>query len=121
MLLWGARVAAAVAVGVACYLTLSPHPAGAGILPDWAGHLGIFAGVGASFALLRRVSGWPASRLRWLALIIVALGAATEAGQSFTGRDPALADVAVDIVGGLSAMFAANVALTRRGRSPDRG
>ena len=70
MLLWSARAAALVAVGVALYLTLSPDPAGTGMLPPWVGHLSVFAGVGASFALLHRVSGWPASRLHLLALAV---------------------------------------------------
>lgn len=118
MLLWTARAAALVAVGVAFYLTLSPDPAGAGRLPDWVGHLGVFAGVGASFALLHRVSAWPPSRLRLLALAVVFLGAATEVGQSFTGRDPDVVDLAFDLVGGVGAMLAADRLLGRVVRPP---
>ncbi len=114
MLLWAARVAALVAVGFACYLTLSPEPAGAGVLPDWVGHLGIFAGVGASFALLHRASAWPASRLRLVALATAFLGVTTEVGQSFTGRDPSVVDLAFDLAGGLGAILAADALLKRR-------
>ncbi|RJQ09656.1 MAG: hypothetical protein C4558_05930 [Dehalococcoidia bacterium] len=117
MLLWTARTAALGTVGVALYLTLSPDPTGAGLLPPWAGHLGIFAGVGASFALLRHASGWAASRLNLLTLAVVALSATTEVGQSFTGRDPDLIDLTLDLTGGLSAMFASDALLARlRGR-----
>lgn len=121
MLLWSARAAALVAVAVALYLTLSPDPTGAGVLPPWVGHLVIFAGVGASFALLRRASGWPASRLWLLALAVVALGVATEAGQSFTGRQPDLTDLIFDLTGGLGSLFAADAALARQQMRPDRG
>ena len=119
MLLWSARAAALVAVGVASYLTLSPDPAGAGTLPHWAGHLGMFASVGASFALLRRASGWPASRLRLLAVAVIFLSTVTEVGQSFTGRDPDVIDLAFDLTGGLGAIFAAD-ALLRQRMHPDR-
>ena len=113
MLLWTARAATLIAVGVAFYLTLSPDPAGTGTFPDWAGHLGIFAGVGASFALLHRASAWPDSRLRLLAVAVVFLGAATEVGQSFTGRDPDVVDLAFDLVGGVGAMLAVDRLLRR--------
>lgn len=114
MLLWTARAAALVAVGVAVYLTLAPEPGGVELLPDWVGHLGVFAVVGASFALLHRVSAWPDSRLRLLAVAVVFLGAATEVGQSFTGRDPDVVDLALDLVGGLGTLLAADKFLRRR-------
>lgn len=116
MLLWAARTAALGAVGVALYLTLSPDPTGAGLLPPWAGHLGIFAGVGMSFALLRHASGWARSRLNLLALAVVGLSVTTEVGQAFTGRDPGLIDLVFDLAGGLGAMFAADATLGRRFR-----
>ncbi len=120
MLLWSARAASLIAVGVACYLTLSPDPAGAGTLPGWVAHLGVFAGVGASFALLRRVSHWPASRLPLLAFGVAFLGAATEVGQSFTGRNPDLIDLVFDIAGGIGTVFVGDrvfAALERRAAS----
>lgn len=104
--LWAARVAALVAVTVACYLTLTPDPTGAGVLPDWAGHLIIFAAVGASFAVLRRVSGWPASALVGLGIAIAVIAVGTEVGQAYTPRDPSVRDIAFDLVGGLSALLA---------------
>jgi len=113
MLLWSARAAALVAVSVACYLTLSPDPTGAGMLPDWVGHLGIFASVGASFALLRRVSGWKSSQLRLLVVVVLVLAVATEAGQAFTGRDPDLGDLVFDIAGGLIALAGTDAVLAR--------
>lgn len=119
MLLWSARAAALVAVGVAYYLTLTPDPADTGLLPPWAGHPVIFAGVGASFALLRRVSRWPVSRLHLLALAVVFLGATTEVGQSFTGRQPDLIDLVFDLTGGLGGLFGADAVLARQGLRPD--
>lgn len=113
MLVWAARVAALVAVAVACYLTLTPDPTGAGVLPDWAGHLIIFAGVGASFAVLRRVSGWPASSLVGLGLAVALIGVGTEVGQAFTPRDPTLRDLAFDLVGGLSALLGVDQVASR--------
>lgn len=121
MLLWCARAATLVAVGVACYLTLSSDPAGAGTFPDWTGHLGIFAGVGASFALLRRASGWPPSHLRLLALAVAVLSVATEAGQFFTGRDPNVIDLVFDVTGGLGALFATDALLARHRVRPRNG
>lgn len=120
MLLWAARAAALVAVAVALYLTLSPDPTGAGVLPPWVGHLVIFSGVGASFALLRRVSGWSDGRLHLLALAVVFLSAATEVGQSFTGRQPDLIDLVFDLTGGLGAVFGADAVLARQRLRPGR-
>lgn len=108
ILIWGARAAALGAVGIAFYLTLTPDPNGAGIFPDWVGHLGIFAGVGASFAVLRRASGWPAASLIVLALAVVLVGGGTEVGQSFTTRDPEVRDFVFDVAGGLSALLFAD-------------
>lgn len=105
-LVWVARVAALVAVAVACYLTLTPDPSGAGVIPDWAGHFIIFAGVGASFAVLKQVSGWPASALVGLGAAVVLIAVGTEVGQAFTPRDPALRDLVFDLAGGLSSLVA---------------
>ncbi|RLT43486.1 MAG: hypothetical protein DWI58_03970 [Chloroflexi bacterium] len=116
-LVWAARVAALVAVAVACYLTLTPDPTGAGVLPDWAGHLMIFAGVGASFAVLRRASGWPASALVGLGIAVAFVAVGTEVAQAYTPRDPALRDLAFDLVGGLSALLAMDWVAPRLARS----
>ncbi len=105
MLLWTARGATLAAVSVACYLTLTPDPSGSGRLPDWLGHLIIFAGVGGSFALLRRVSRWPRAYLTHLALLIIVLGVMTEVGQAFVGRDSSVLDFVCDLAGGLGALF----------------
>jgi len=113
MLVWVARVAALVAVAVACYLTLTPDPSGAGVIPDWAGHFIIFAGVGASFAVLKRVSAWPASALVGLGSAVVLVAVGTEIGQTFTPRDPALRDLVFDLVGGLSSLVAVDWATPR--------
>lgn len=114
MLVWGARAAALGAVGVTLYLTLSPSPTGSGLLPPWAGHLGVFAGVGASFALLRRASRWSDARFHALAFAVVFLSAATETGQSFTGRHPDVVDLAVDLAAGLGGLLGVDAMLSRR-------
>lgn len=118
MLLWAARGATIAAVSVACYLTLTPDPTSTGGLPDWAGHLGVFAGVGASFALLRRASRWPAWHLAVLALAIVFLGTVTEAGQALVGRDPDGVDLLCDFAGGLSALFVTDLVIAAGTQSP---
>ena len=116
MLLWPARAVALLAVLLTCYLTLTPDPSGAGLLPDWVGHVGMFGGMGASFALLYRVSAWPARRLWLLAAAVVFLAAATEAGQSYTGRQSDLRDLAFDIAGGLGAIVVTDLLLRQRMR-----
>lgn len=100
-LLWAARFAALLAVAVACYLTLTPDPSGSALFPDYVGHLGTFAGVGATFAVLRRASRWPRAALVGLGFAVVLVGAGTEVGQSFTTRDPELRDFVFDLVGGV--------------------
>lgn len=107
-LLWAARLTAVLAVAVACYLTLTPDPNGAGLFPDYVGHLGIFAAVGASFAVLRRASGWPRAALVGLGFAVAAIGGGTEIGQSFTTRDPGYRDFAFDVVGGVSGLLLAD-------------
>ncbi len=102
---WTARVAALVAVAVTWYLMLTPDPEGAGMFPDYVGHFLVFAGVGASFAVLRRASGWGTSALIALGVSVVVIGAGTEIGQSFTARDPGLRDFVFDLIGGLSSLM----------------
>lgn len=118
VLLWTARGATLAAVSVACYLTLTPDPAGGGTIPDWMGHLIIFGGVGGSFALLRRVSGWPRQYLTHLALLVIILGVVTEVGQAFVGRDSSVLDFICDLSGGLGALFLGDALVGRL--SPER-
>lgn len=105
MRLWLARLAALGAVTVALYLTLRPDSS-SGLLPAWAGHLVIFAGVGTSFAFLRAASRWPRSGRNLLALTVVTLSVATEVGQGFTGRSPDLIDLVLDLAAGLATLLA---------------
>ena len=120
MLLWLVRGAALAAVSVACYLTLTPDPTSTGSIPDWAGHLGMFAAVGASFALLRRVSRWSAWYLALLTLAIVFLSTVTEGGQALVGRDPDGTDLLFDLAGGLGALFLTDAVVGRsRGGAPE--
>lgn len=116
MRLWLARLAALGAVSVALYLTLRPD-SGSGPLPAWAGHLIVFAGVGASFASLRAVSRWPRSRRNLLVLALVTLSAATEVGQGFTGRSPDLIDLVLDLAAGLGALLVLDGAFEGRRRA----
>lgn len=113
MLLWAARGATLATVSVACYLTLTPDPSGGGSIPDWLGHLIIFACVGGSFALLRRASGWPRGYLTHLALLVIVLGVVTEVGQDFVGRDSSVLDLVCDLAGGLVALFLGDALLER--------
>lgn len=125
MLVWAARGATLAAVSVACYLTLTPDPSGSGVIPEWLGHLIIFAGVGGSFALLQRVSRWPHSYLAHLALLVIVLGVMTEVGQAFVGRDSSVVDFLSDLIGGLGALLLGDALLGRlspepAGRTPSR-
>lgn len=91
------------------YLLLAQHPLGSGRLPDWVGHLVLFAVLGLCIGLtVATIETGEASagrrRVLLAGLVAVTLyGPLTEAAQYVVGRDAEWSDVAVDIAASLPA------------------
>jgi VanZ family protein len=85
------------------YLLLAPHPAGAGLAPDWVGHAVLFAALGSSTGLWAATAGSRPRRVVMVAglLAVIVYGPVTEVAQGFTGRDPQLSDALVDVAAGI--------------------
>lgn len=109
-----AQTATVLTVVVSAYLLLAPDPPHPGSIPDWVGHLGVFAvlGVAVGGVVVTRTR----ARVREVAaaLLLLALyGAATEFAQRFTGRDPSLMDAAIDLAGAAPGLLLGYVASRR--------
>ncbi|RLT27551.1 MAG: hypothetical protein DWI48_03175 [Chloroflexi bacterium] len=113
-----ARGGAVVTFLASVYLLLAKHPLGAGRLPDWVGHLVLFAALGLCIGLsaaTTRAGEASAARRRVLlaGLVAIALyGPLTEVAQYVVGRDAEWSDAAIDIAASLPA-FALGTALPR--------
>lgn len=99
--LW--RAAFALTFAASAYLLLMPRPLGDGggsALPDWLGHLLLFAALGLTLARSLQIPPAIAYAL------IVAWGAATEILQlAIPGRTGTMEDLAVDALGALAAFL----------------
>ena len=91
---------------VILYATLTPSPAYSQWLPAWAAHFLLFFALGLTSALWYATSdGARRSPQRVLAMAILGLwlfGGLTEVAQGQFGRDPELADWALDVAGAIA-------------------
>lgn len=118
-----ARLAGAASVGSALltlYLTLSPEVPGEGIVPDSVGHLVAFFTV-AMTAGVHRATLMSRRDARWYLGVLLGFALFTEVGQGVTGRDPSLADFAVDAVGIALGLGLGHVVGRRVPRPPREG
>jgi len=92
------------ALGLFCGLALAPPGTDLGVFAnrtdDKAGHFGVFFLLGPLAA-----ATFPGVRVAWIFLVLLLLGAATEFGQTFTGREASLEDLAANVLGLLAGMF----------------
>lgn len=71
-----------------------PHPL------DWAGHFGLYGGLGALVARAAALRGWPLRRLVWAGVLLSAWGALDELHQLFIpDRSAEVGDWLADTVG----------------------
>jgi VanZ family protein len=101
---------AAVVVWIAIQLTLTSLP-GASIPVsishpfDWAGHLGLYGGLGVLLARVASLHGWPPRRLLVVAALVIVGAALDELHQLFIpGRDAEFFDWVADSVGAVSGL-----------------
>lgn len=95
-----AQVVTVAALVVGTYLLLVPDPPHPGPIPDWAGHLGVFAVLGVAVGAVVVMRTRARVRDAVGALLLLALyGVATEFAQRFTGRDPSASDTLIDLGG----------------------
>jgi len=92
------------ALGLFCALALAPPGTDLGVFAnradDKAGHFAVFFLLGPLAA-----AALPGVRIAWTALALLFLSAATEYGQTFTGREASLDDFAANVLGLMAGMF----------------
>ena len=96
-----ARLGTSLTVLGSLYLLLVPRPPGAGTVPDWVAHACLLAVLGAWAGLSSGIvdRGQPRASTSLTLAAVLAFGPLTEVLQAFTGRDAALLDAAVDVLG----------------------
>ena len=96
-----ARLGTALTVLGSLYLLLVPRPPGAGMVPDWAAHACLLALLGAWAGLSSGIvdRGRPRASTTVTLAAVLTFGPLTEVLQAYTGRDDAVFDAIVDVVG----------------------
>jgi VanZ family protein len=92
------------ALGLFCVLALAPPGTDFGVFAnrpdDKAGHFAVFFLLGPLAA-----AAFPRVRITWIAVGLLFFSAATEYGQTFTGREASLEDFAANLLGLMAGMF----------------